>query len=183
MAIDKLNCYRKAQAKRKFPRSQDPYLALLVKLYKFLCRRTTSSFNKEVLKRFMKSKHNRPVMSVSRIYSNMKRRLGETAVVVSTVVDDPRLLDVPKMSVCALRFTDAARARIEKAGGECLTFDQLAVRAPTGAHTILLRGRRTAREAFKYFGRPAGSPGSHTKPRCPKPSKMGRKKEQGRGRK
>jgi ribosomal protein L18E len=36
------------------------------------------------------------------------------------------LLEVPKLSVAALRFTATARARIEKAGGEALTIDELA---------------------------------------------------------
>lgn len=40
------------------------------------------------------------------------------------------------MKVTALRFTETARARIEKAGGECLTFDQLALRAPLGQNTV-----------------------------------------------
>jgi hypothetical protein len=56
------------------------------------------------------------------------------------------------MSICALRFTATARARIEKAGGECLTFDQLALRAPTGSKVVLLRGPKNAREAVKHFG-------------------------------
>ncbi|RMY34213.1 hypothetical protein D0865_14239 [Hortaea werneckii] len=56
------------------------------------------------------------------------------------------------MTVCALRFTNTARARIEKAGGECLTFDQLAMRAPTGSNVVLLRGPKNAREAVKHFG-------------------------------
>lgn len=59
---------------------------------------------------------------------------------------------VPKMTVCALRFTATARARIEKAGGECITFDQLAMRAPTGSNVILLRGPKSHREAVKHFG-------------------------------
>ena len=42
--------------------------------------------------------------------------------------------------ICALRFTETARARILKAGGEILTFDQLALRAPKGQKTILLQG-------------------------------------------
>ena len=42
--------------------------------------------------------------------------------------------------VCALHVTDGAQARILKAGGEILTFDQLALRAPTGQHTVLLQG-------------------------------------------
>lgn len=43
-----------------------------------------------------------------------------------------------------------------QAGGECLTFDQLALLAPTGANTILLRGPKNAREAVKHFGRAPG---------------------------
>ena len=42
--------------------------------------------------------------------------------------------------ICALRFTESARARIVKAGGEILTFDQLALRAPKGQNTVLLQG-------------------------------------------
>lgn len=77
---------------------------------------------------------------------------GKTIVVVGTITDDNRLLEVPKISVAALRFTATARARIEKAGGECLTFDQLALRSPTGANTLLLRGPKNSREAVKHFG-------------------------------
>lgn len=44
------------------------------------------------------------------------------------------------LQICALRFTETARARILKAGGEVLTFDQLALRAPKGQNTILLQG-------------------------------------------
>ena len=56
------------------------------------------------------------------------------------------------MTVAALHFTATARARIEKAGGECLTLDQLALRKPTGENTLLLRGPKNAREAVKHFG-------------------------------
>lgn len=60
------------------------------------------------------------------------------AVVVGTVTDDIRVYEVPPLKVTALRFTETARARIEKAGGECLTFDQLALRAPLGENTVCL---------------------------------------------
>lgn len=56
---------------------------------------------------------------------------------VGTITDDVRAYEVPALKVCALRFTKTARARIEKAGGECLTFDQLALRAPLGQNTVL----------------------------------------------
>ena len=53
-------------------------------------------------------------------------RKEKIAVVVGTVLDDKRVFEVPKLHVCALRFAEGARKRIEKAGGECITFDQLA---------------------------------------------------------
>ena len=44
------------------------------------------------------------------------------------------------LQVCALHVTEGARARILKAGGEVITFDQLALRAPKGNNTVLLQG-------------------------------------------
>jgi large subunit ribosomal protein L18e len=58
------------------------------------------------------------------------------SVVVSTITVDIRVYEVPAIKVTSLRFTETARARIEKAGGECLTFDQLALRAPLGQNTV-----------------------------------------------
>merc|ERR1712127_96868 len=100
------------------------------------------------------------------------------AVIVGTVTDDVRLLTVPKLNVCALRFTTTARARIVKAGGECITFDQLALRCPTGTGTVLLRGPKMARETTKHWGAP-GVPGSSAKPYV---RSKGRKFEKARGR-
>lgn len=57
-------------------------------------------------------------------------------VAVCTVTDDARFLEVPKMTVAALRFTEAARAKIVKAGGKCLTLDQLIMTAPTGKFLV-----------------------------------------------
>lgn len=64
------------------------------------------------------SKINRPPISLARIVRNMKKpgREGLTAVIVGTVTDDQRIWDVPKLSICALRVTEKARARILKAG-------------------------------------------------------------------
>lgn len=106
-------------------------------------------------------------------------REGKIAVVVGTLTDDLRLYDVPKLTVCALRVTKRARARILKTGGEILTFDQLALRAPRGENTVLLQGARNAREAVKHFGPAPGVPHSHTKPYV---RSKGRKFEKARGR-
>ncbi|KAF9374245.1 hypothetical protein CPB97_012213 [Podila verticillata] len=161
---------------RQAPKSEDVYLLLLVKLYRFLARRTDSAFNKVVLKRLFMSRVNRPPMSVSRVARNMAGKEGKTAVVVGTVTDDNRFLEVPKLSIACLRITKTAKARVLKAGGEVITFDQLALRAPTGANTVLLRGKKNTREAVKHFGM---GPGKHAKPYV---QSKGRKFEKARGR-
>jgi len=42
------------------------------------------------------------------------------------------------MTIAALKFTETARARIVKAGGKCLTLDQLVMTAPTGTFSNYL---------------------------------------------
>lgn len=108
----------------------------------------------------------------------MECKNGKIGVIVGPVTDDTRVYELPPMKVTALRFTETARARIEKAGGECLTFDQLALRAPLGKDTVLLRGPKNSREAVKHFGKAPGVPHSHTKPYV---RSKGRKFEKARG--
>lgn len=64
------------------------------------------------------SKINRPPISLAKVVRLMKKpgREGLTAVVVGTVTDDKRIWDIPKLSICCLRATEGARARILKAG-------------------------------------------------------------------
>jgi len=164
---------------RTAPASEDPYLLLLVKLYRFLARRTDSKFNKAILHRLFLSKINRPPISLSRIIKETEKvddLSSKVVVQVGTVTDDVRLLEIPKLSVAALRFTKGAKERILKAGGEALTLDQLALRAPTGSNTVLLRGKRNTREAVKHFGM---GPHKHKKPHT---ISKGRKFERARGR-
>ncbi|CAE6521352.1 unnamed protein product, partial [Rhizoctonia solani] len=164
---------------RTAPKSEDPYLLLLVKLYRFLARRTDAKFNKVILRRLFLSKINKPPISLSRItketssYSDLDKKI---IVTVAPVTDDNRLLTVPKLTIAALRFTRAARERILNAGGEVMTLDQLALKAPTGSNTILLRGKRNTREAVKHFGM-----GPH-KNKKPYVISKGRKFERARGR-
>merc|ERR1719491_899768 len=110
---------------------------------------------------------------------HMAGKEDKICVVVGPVTGDKRLYDVPKISVCALRFTESARAQITKAGGECITFDKLALRSPLGKGTVLLRGPVKAREAERHFGRAPGVPHSNTKPHV---RAKGRKFESARGR-
>jgi len=92
-----------------------------------------------------------------------KGKKAPIAVIVGDVLDDIRMSKLPALRVAALRFSSSARSRITGAGGECITFDQLALMAPTGKNTFLLRGRKSGRESYKHFGA-SGKPGSHVKP-------------------
>jgi len=180
MAID-IRHNKDRKVRRTEPKSQDIYLRLLVKLYRFLARRTDAKFNKIILRRLFMSKINRPPLSLARIARNIKKSEGnasKTVVCVGTVTNDLRIFEVPKITLCALRVTEKARERVLKAGGEIITFDQLALRAPTGKNTILIQGPRKARVAQRQFGA-AGKPGSHVKPLV---RSKGRKFECARGR-
>jgi len=119
-------------------------------------------------------------MSVKNIGQFLAREGNEskTAVVIGSVTDDVRLLEVPKMTVCALRFTATARARILKAGGKCMTLDEFAMSSPTGENALLLRGCKSHRESVRHFGAP-GVAHSHVKPYV---RSKGRKFEKARGR-
>ena len=121
-------------------------------------------FLQVILKRLFQSKINAPPVSLSKIVVETKADpefSSKIVVVVGTITDDVRLLEVPKMTVAALRFTRSAKERILKSGGEAITLDQLALRSPTGSNTILLRGKRNSREAVKHFGM---GPHKHKRP-------------------
>ncbi|NXH30031.1 RL18A protein, partial [Myiagra hebetior] len=121
---------RDRKVRRKEPKSQDIYLRLLVKLYRFLARRTNAPFNRVVLKRLFMSRTNRPPLALSRLVSPENPK------------NFPKIPGiVPKITaVCALRVTRGARTRILRAGGSILTFDQLAMATPKGKGTVLLSG-------------------------------------------
>jgi len=123
----------------------------------------------------------RPPVSVKRLTHEVKRPGNENKiiVVVGTITDDERIVELPKITIAALKVTHAARARILKAGGEILTFDQLAQRAPKGENTVLVQGPRRTRLAEKHFGKAPGVPNSHTRPLV---KSKGRKFERARGR-
>ncbi|KAL0205712.1 hypothetical protein P9112_001019 [Eukaryota sp. TZLM1-RC] len=160
MGIDLVDAGRTKKSGRTAQVSKNNYLGLLVKLYRFLDRRTDSNFNSAILKRLITSNINRAPLSLSKLVKFMKGKEDNIAVLVGTITNDERLYEVPKLTVCALRVTEKARARIIKAGGEVITFDQLALRAPTGSNTVLLRGPKDSREAVRHFaGKRGGAPG------------------------
>jgi len=92
MGID-INHKWDRKVRRTQPRSEDVYLRLTVKLYRFLARRTGSKFNSVILKRLFMSRLNRPPISLAKITRLMKKqgREGKITVVVGTITDDSRI--------------------------------------------------------------------------------------------
>uniref|UniRef100_A0A667I5V1 Large ribosomal subunit protein uL15/eL18 domain-containing protein n=1 Tax=Lynx canadensis TaxID=61383 RepID=A0A667I5V1_LYNCA len=84
---------------RKEPKNQDIYLRLLVKLHRFLARRTNSTFNQVMLKRLFMSRTNRLPLSLSWMIREMKLpgQENKTSVVAGRVTDDVRVLEEPKV--------------------------------------------------------------------------------------
>ncbi|CAB0018719.1 unnamed protein product [Nesidiocoris tenuis] len=199
MGID-INHKHDRKVRRKKPKSQDVYLLLLVKLYRFLARRTQSKFNRIILRRLFMSRMHRPPISLARITRFMKKpgREGKLAVIVGTITDDRRIWALPKLDVCALHVTEGARARILKAGGSIITFDELARVSPLGKNTVLMqvknisaiffvldiifwlfKGEERPGKPSAISGPPPVPPRSHTKPYV---RSKGRKFERARGR-
>ena len=172
--------HRLGRKTRREPKSENVQLRSLFNLYSFIARRSGSDFNKKIAHRLCLSNTNRRPLSVSRLAVALKDRDAETiAVVVGKIVNDERLLTVPAMNVCALGFSETARARILAAGGKCLTFDQLAIQRPTGDNCLLLEGDRKRREAVTHFGQAPGDDNSKARPKV---RAYGRKFEKARGR-
>ena len=63
-------------------------MKLLVKLYRFLARRTDSKFNKVILHRLYMSRANRPPLSITRIGKLMEKKDGKIAVIVGNVTGE-----------------------------------------------------------------------------------------------
>uniref|UniRef100_A0A8D2HFJ8 Large ribosomal subunit protein uL15/eL18 domain-containing protein n=1 Tax=Urocitellus parryii TaxID=9999 RepID=A0A8D2HFJ8_UROPR len=95
---------RKVQ--RKEPKSQDIYLGLLGKLYRFLARRTNSTFNQMVLKRLFMSRTNRLPDSLSWMIRKMNSRAHSRILKAGgkMLTFDQLALDSPKVRGTVLLF-------------------------------------------------------------------------------
>merc|ERR1711881_189968 len=183
MGIDIKAGGRVKNSSRTSPKTENVYIRLLVKLYRFLARRIDCQFNKVILKRLFMSRMNRPPLSLSKVAKFMRGKDGKLAVIVGTVTDDVRMLEAPMgLRVCALHVTETARARILGNGGEIITFDQLAQQHPTGSGCVLLRGPRFAREYARHWAGHRGGATGAAGNAAPYVCSKGRKFEKARGR-
>jgi large subunit ribosomal protein L18e len=136
----------KLKHKRTSTGSSNLYVDFLVKIYRQLCQTTISKFNEIILKRLIMSRKMQTRISLSQIVCYFREKKNKTIVVVGKVLNDERLIFLPKISLCALYVSSSARKRIIKAGGKIFTFDQIAMKFPTGRNCVLIRGSKTKKK-------------------------------------
>lgn len=123
-------------------KSKNTYLNLLLKIYRFLSRRVASNFCFSVLRRLYMSRKNLSKVSLSRLIRFSSKNFSKTVVIVGKVLNDDRLIKIPKISLCVLEISESARKRILDSGGRILYLEQLASQNPSGKNTLLLRARK-----------------------------------------
>merc|ERR1719181_1333773 len=96
MGIDLVKRGRIKNSNKVNTRSTNLYSHLLIKLFRFLTRRTDSAFCKTVLRRLISSRTNRPPISIQKIAKLLKGQ-DKIVVFVGSVTDDIRLLELPKI--------------------------------------------------------------------------------------
>ncbi|XP_013927718.1 PREDICTED: 60S ribosomal protein L18-like [Thamnophis sirtalis] len=157
------------KVRRKEPKSQDIYLRVLVKLYRFLARRTNAKFNKVILKRLFMSRTNRPPLSVSRLAS------AEYSILLS-LFSFFLVLQIPlSFSFFSVCFAVAIVLFLLK---EQVVPPLLCAAAHVSLN-LPSAGPRKAHQVYRHFGKAPGTPHSHTKPYV---RSKGRKFERARGR-
>ena len=149
MGFDCSNSVGKKKFNRSSSLSKNIYFEMIIKIYRFLTRRTISKFNCAVLKRLQMSRKNQPVISLSRLIRLSSKNTSKIVVVIGKVLNDDRLAEIPKLSICALGLTNSTKSRIIAAGGNIITFDRLATENPIGKNTILIRGSKNQKKSKK----------------------------------
>ncbi|KAH0570391.1 Ribosomal protein L18 [Spironucleus salmonicida] len=143
---------RKRTIKRTTPHTDNHYKNVIQSVYAQAAEKVENKDIALIAKRMCQSQTNQPSVSTSRLASISKNQQGKTLVLVSTVTNDPRVIEIPKMTVCALKFTATAKAHIEKFGGKCITFDDLILENPKMENVFMVQGKRSHRATYKKFG-------------------------------
>lgn len=82
MGIDLVAGGKSKKTERIAPKSDDIYLKLLVKLYRFLVQRTGSKFNAVILKCLLMSEVNKASLSLSRLICYMQGKEKKIVAIV-----------------------------------------------------------------------------------------------------
>lgn len=113
---------------------QDEVVAgLIIKLEK-TAKAQKAPFWAAVARNISKPKRSMAEVDVEKIAHNLPE--GQVALVPGTVMGAGKVES--KFSVAALRFTAGARIAIERAGGKCLTIEELHAQNAKGTNVVLM---------------------------------------------
>jgi large subunit ribosomal protein L18e len=121
-------------------KSSNLYLNMIIKIYRFLARRSYSNFNKTILKRLFMSRLHKASISLSRLNKIALKNPEKTIIVVGKILNDERKILIQPMKICALSFSETAKKRILQSNGKIFNFGNFALNYPTGKNSVLIRG-------------------------------------------
>jgi large subunit ribosomal protein L18e len=124
----------------------------------------SSKLVQKISKRLKMSRSNRHPVKLSLVARGIAGK-EKVAAVVAKVLDDERMIEIPKITLIALQISKAAKSKIEKCGGKVYTFDEMFKVCPSLDDVVLIKGDVTKRKSYKYFGAP-GDKFSEAYPKC-----------------
>lgn len=84
---------------------------------------------KEIASRLEKPKRIHPVVNVGKLETYLNK--GDSAIIAGKLLGDGII--TKSVTVSALKISDSAKEKIEKAGGKCLTYEEIMSKNPKGS--------------------------------------------------
>ncbi len=156
-----------ARGGRKTPRSTNNGIQQLHAFFKKIQDASGENAHltiRKIVKRLAMSNMNRQPVKISKIIDEVKDS-NKIPLIVAKVLDDERLIVIPKMTVIALNWSRSVEKKIKAFGGSIHTLDQFIKVAGTIDNILLIKVDPSTRKATKYFGPAPGEKGSATYPR------------------
>jgi large subunit ribosomal protein L18e len=109
-------------------KATNPQLLETIRLLKKASNKNDARIWDALAEELSRSKHHRASVNLSHISRSLKEK--EIAAVPGKVLGNGR---PNKVSIAALSFSETARRKIEREGGECLSFEALIKKSPKGS--------------------------------------------------
>ncbi|KAI5184374.1 large subunit ribosomal protein L18e [Nematocida homosporus] len=167
----------KVRSGRKAPTSHNDELQSLFKLFSTVAKRTTHAEYQKIANFLKKPRVHRSIVNLKKLVEYTAPCQDKIAVVVAKIVGEDSIVAVPHpIKVACLDISRAAKARIEKYGGQVFKLDELFSVAPTPDQFVIFQGPLKARKAYQYFG----VPGDRHRPARPRVISKGSEKRKKR---
>ncbi|MFH1431793.1 MAG: 50S ribosomal protein L18e [archaeon] len=84
---------------------------------------------KDIAKRLESPKRIQPAVNISKLERYLNK--GDSAIIPGKVLGDGNITKA--ITVSALKFSKTARSKIQKAGGKCVTYEEMITKNPKGS--------------------------------------------------